>query len=91
MKMLISSEYGLIISGHVTVLRQWRSEKNRDYIITRFTLILMSLGQRIEAVSKINSVGGAITRFTLIFMTLGQRIKIVSKTNNVRGAIKRFT
>ena len=32
MKMLISSEYGLTISGHVTVLRQWLSEKNTDYI-----------------------------------------------------------
>ena len=34
MKTLISSEYGLTISGHVTVLRQWLSEKNTDYIIT---------------------------------------------------------
>ena len=33
---LISSEYGLIISGHVTVLRQWPLEKNTDYIITKF-------------------------------------------------------
>ena len=33
MKTLISSEYGLTISGHVTVLRQWLSEKNTDYII----------------------------------------------------------
>ena len=33
MKTLISSEYGLTISGHVTVLRQWLSEKNADYII----------------------------------------------------------
>ena len=33
MKTLISSEYGLTISGHVTVLRQWPSEKNTDYII----------------------------------------------------------
>ena len=33
MKTLISSEYGLTISGHVTVLRQWVSEKNTDYII----------------------------------------------------------
>ena len=31
----ISSEYGLTISGHVTVLRQWLSEKNTDYIINR--------------------------------------------------------
>ena len=30
---LISSEYGLTISGHVTVLRQWPLEKNTDYII----------------------------------------------------------
>ena len=29
---LISSEYGLIISGHVTVLRQWLLEINTDYI-----------------------------------------------------------
>ena len=28
-----SSEYGLTISGHVTVLRQWPLEKNTDYII----------------------------------------------------------
>ena len=33
MKTLISSEYGLTISGHVTVLRQWLSEKNTDYLI----------------------------------------------------------
>ena len=33
MKTLISSEYGLTISGHVKVLRQWLSEKNTDYII----------------------------------------------------------
>ena len=33
MKTLISSEYGLTISGHVTALRQWLSEKNTDYII----------------------------------------------------------
>ena len=33
MKTLISSEYGLTISDHVTVLRQWLSEKNTDYII----------------------------------------------------------
>ena len=33
MKTLISSEYGLTISGHMTVLRQWLSEKNTDYII----------------------------------------------------------
>ena len=31
MKTLISSEYGLTISGHVTVLGQWLSEKNTDY------------------------------------------------------------
>ena len=30
---LISSEYGLTISGPVTVLRQWPLEKNTDYII----------------------------------------------------------
>ena len=30
---LISSKYGLTISGHVTVLRQWLLEKNTDYII----------------------------------------------------------
>ena len=30
---LISSEYGLTISGHVTVLRQWPLMKNTDYII----------------------------------------------------------
>ena len=35
MKTLISSEYGLTISGHVTVLRQWLSEKNTDYIIKK--------------------------------------------------------
>ena len=33
MKTLISSEYGLTISVHVTVLRQWLSEKNTDHII----------------------------------------------------------
>ena len=33
LEMLISSEYGLTISGHVTVLRQWLLEKNTDYII----------------------------------------------------------
>ena len=36
MKTLISSEYGLTISGHVTVLRQWLSEKNTNYIIIQF-------------------------------------------------------
>ena len=36
MKTLISSEYVLTISGHVTVLRQWLSEKNTDYIIISF-------------------------------------------------------
>ena len=36
MKTLISSEYGLTISSHVTVLRQWLSEKNTDYIINSF-------------------------------------------------------
>ena len=30
---LISSEYGLTISGHVIVLSQWPLEKNIDYII----------------------------------------------------------
>ena len=35
MKTLISSEYGLTISGHVTVLRQWLSEKNTDHIIKK--------------------------------------------------------
>ena len=35
MKTLISSEYGLTISGHVAVLRQWLSEKNTDYIIKK--------------------------------------------------------
>ena len=30
---LISIEYGLTISGHVTVLRQWPLDKNTDYII----------------------------------------------------------
>ena len=35
MKTLISSEYGLTISGHVTVLRQWLSEKNTDYNIIK--------------------------------------------------------
>ena len=33
MKTLLSSEYGMTISGHVTELRQWPSEKNTDYII----------------------------------------------------------
>ena len=33
MKTLISSEYGLTIPDHVTVLRQWPLEKNTDYII----------------------------------------------------------
>ena len=33
LKRLISSEYGLTISGHVTVLRQWPLKKNIDYII----------------------------------------------------------
>ena len=31
---LISSEYDMTISGHVTVLRKWPLEKNTDYIIT---------------------------------------------------------
>ena len=39
MKTLISSEYGLTISGHVTVLRQWLSEKNTDYIINQYIAI----------------------------------------------------
>ena len=38
MKTLISSEYDLTISGHVTVLRQWLLEKNTDYIIMTFIL-----------------------------------------------------
>ena len=33
LKTLISSEYGLTISGHVTVLRQWLMEENTYYII----------------------------------------------------------
>ena len=37
-----ASEYGLTISGHVTVLRQWLSEKNTDYIIKHFVLSLRS-------------------------------------------------
>ena len=36
MKTLISSEYGLTISGHVTVIRQWLSKKNTDYIIKEY-------------------------------------------------------
>ena len=36
---LISSEYGLTISGHVTVLRQWLLEKNTDYIIKHFIYV----------------------------------------------------
>ena len=40
MKTLISSEYGLIISGHVTVIRQWLSEKNTDYIINVYNALL---------------------------------------------------
>ena len=39
MKTLISSEYDLTISGHVTVLRQWLSEKNTDYIINQIILL----------------------------------------------------
>ena len=38
MKTFISSEYGLTISGHVTVLRQWLSEKNTDYIINVYNI-----------------------------------------------------
>ena len=38
MKTLISSEYDMTISGHVTVLRQWLSDKNTDYIIMHFIL-----------------------------------------------------
>ena len=30
---LISSEYGLTVSGHVTVLSQWPLDKNTDYVI----------------------------------------------------------
>ena len=33
LKRLISSEYDLTISGHVTLLRPWPLEKNTDYII----------------------------------------------------------
>ena len=29
----VNTLYGLTISGHVTVLRQWLLEKNTDYII----------------------------------------------------------
>ena len=36
---LISSEYGLTISGHVTVLRQWPLE-NTDYIINKIIVCL---------------------------------------------------
>ena len=45
METLISSEYGLTISGHVTVLRQWPLEKNTDYIINMgifFRVVLTS-------------------------------------------------
>ena len=41
MKTLIFSENGLTISGHVTVLRQWLSEKNTDYIINTFIVITL--------------------------------------------------
>ena len=36
---LSSSEYGLTISGHVTVILQWLFEKNTDYIIRVISLI----------------------------------------------------
>ena len=35
---LISSEYGLTLSGHVTVLCQWPLEKNTDYKINNVLL-----------------------------------------------------
>ena len=43
MKTLISSEYGLTISGHVTMLRQWLSEKNTDYLINLFGVFCSSM------------------------------------------------
>ena len=47
MKTLISSEYGLTISGHVTVLRQWLSEKNTDYIIINFIFMYKNINFQI--------------------------------------------
>ena len=41
METLISSEYGLTISGHVAVLRQWPLEKNTDYIIMCVSYLLI--------------------------------------------------
>ena len=40
METLISSEYGLTISGHVTALRQWPLEKDTDYIIICYNKLL---------------------------------------------------
>ena len=39
MDTLISCEYGLTISSHVTVLRQWPLEKNTDYLIINIMLL----------------------------------------------------
>ena len=50
MKTLISSEYGLTISGHVTVLRQWLSEKNTDYIINNDRHLLRSTRYPVDRV-----------------------------------------
>ena len=33
---ILTGEYGLTISGHVTVIRQWPLVKNTDYIIIMF-------------------------------------------------------
>ena len=38
---LISSEYGLTISDHVTVLSQWLLEKNTDYIINKKSIFII--------------------------------------------------
>ena len=52
---LISSEYGLTISGHVTVLRQWPLEKNTDYIINIIiNSIPCSVKLEIQNIAEIN-------------------------------------
>ena len=53
---LISSEYGLTISGHVTVLRQWPLEKNTDYIINHIIGIPETFNKIIPVYVDIHSV-----------------------------------
>ena len=66
MKILISSEYVLTISGHVTVLRQWLSEKNTDYIINNFFIAVMFAYWSHSVLSAVCLSGVRISDFHLL-------------------------